>query len=769
MNSSKYFTHFIEHPWRTLAICVLVFAVFSIGLPRLAVQDVDFRHHFNHDDTRLVALDALEDVYAITDSVFVAAAPNTGDVFTQKSLAVMEHLTAQLWLTPFATRVESLTNYNHSEANDDELIVNALVKDAEALSDSELNRIKKVALDTQEVAGRLISKDGKVAAFSVSFALPEANREAYKQDVVDQLYATVYEFRDLYPDHEFHLTGELLLNRAVRDALNEDFGILGPVSLLVMLVVALVLLRSAWGTLAVILMVIAVVPASLGFAGWTGMKFYAESGAAVFVLMAVTVAHCVHVMEGVFGRLRAGLERKAAIIESLEMNVWPVFLTSLTTAIGFLSLNFSEMPPFRVMGNIVAVGAMLAFFFSVTLLPLLLSIMPLRTKARTVAKVSIFDHLGTFVVNNRTVLLITSIVVVGTLLTGVPKNDLDDNHLELLDESYEFRRSTDFVSEKFAGLEPFEYSLMAINDGGVTDVEYLQQVESFAQWYRMQPEVVHVFAITDIIKRLNENLNGDDASFYSLPDDSDLAAQYLLLYEFSLPAGLDLNNLVDVDRTSTRMTAILRALTTNEKIALDHRAQKWLDENAPALTSGATGVAIVGAYSIHRNIILMLLGTMTAMAIVSLVLMFVFKSLRFGLISLIPNFIPAAMAMGIWGYTVGYIGVSAAVVTAIAFGIIVDDTIHIMTKYLRARRSGRSSADAIQYSLRNVGKALVSTTLIFALGFLVFSASGMANNQDLGALMVITVIIALIADFLFLPPLLMWLDRDKTSSTKQAA
>jgi len=251
--------------------------------------------------------------------------------------------------------------------------------------------------------------------------------------------------------------------------------------------------------------------------------------------------------------------------------------------------------------------------------------------------------------------------------------ELEENWLELLDESYEFRRSTDFISENFTGVETYEYSLDSGREGGVTDIGFLREIDAFAEWYRAQPEVAHVFGVSDIMKRLNRNLHGDDPDYHVLPDDSDLAAQYLLLYEFSLPVGRDLNNLIDVDRAATRVTVVLKSLSTREKIELDERAQAWFRQNAPDLETGATGVAVVGARSIQRNIEGMLLGTIVAMAIVSLLLLFVFRSVRLGLISLIPNFVPAAMAMGLWGYAVGEVGVAASVVTAIAFGIIVDN------------------------------------------------------------------------------------------------
>ena len=310
-------------------------------------------------------------------------------------------------------------------------------------------------------------------------------------------------------------------------------------------------------------------------------------------------------------------------------------------------------------------------------------------------------------------------------------------------------------------METYEYSLNSGREDGITDIEYLGQVDAFAEWYRAQPEVAHVFAISDVMKRLNMNLHGDDPDFYALPDDPDLAAQYLLLYEFSLPVGRDLNNLIDVERSSTRVTVVLKSLSTREKIDLDDRAQAWFRENAPGLESRATGVAVVGANSIQRNINGMLVGTCVAMAIVSLLLLLIFRSVRLGLISLVPNFVPAAMAMGLWGYVVGEVGVAASVVTAIAFGIIVDDTIHFMTKYVNSRKNGLLPSESVQAAFRTVGKALFATTIVFALGFMVFGTSGMATNQALGLLVGITVVVALVADFLFLPPLLMALDGTK--------
>lgn len=738
--------------------------ILAAGSSRIVTVDVDYRNQFDKDNQHLIELDRIEELYALSDSALAVIAPPDSKVFTRETLVAIEQFTDQLWQAPYVVRVDSLANHSHSEGVEDELIVEPLFEDAVSLSDEQLKRIQSIALDTPEIAGRFISRDGRVAGLIVSFALPDSNREQAKIEVVDFLNGIADEARASNPEVEYHYFGGVFLNRAFRDAIDNDLSVLAPIAFGTMLLVAVIVLRSILAMLAIVTTLMAVLLSALGFTGWTGMRLFGESGAALFVLMSIAIAHSVHIIQVTADGMRRGMKRSHAAIYSLQINVWPVFLTSLTTAIGFLSLNFSDMPPFRVMGNIVAFGAMCAFVYSVTLLPALLSIMPIRVRAVRQGKLDFLDHLARFVVSNSKRLLWIFVVLTVVLVMGITRIQLDENHLNLLDESYEIRRSTDFIMENFSALEPFEYSLNSGREGGISDVEYLRKVEEFAQWLRMQPEVSYVVTITDILKRLNKNLHGDDPSFYVLPDNSELAAQYLLLYEFSLPVGRDLNNVIDVERSSTRLTAVVKGMSNGEKVEFDIRAKEWLQQNAPEMASGATGITVVGAYSVKRNIVKMLIGTFIAMLIVSLLLIFVFKSLRFGLISLIPNFVPAMMAMGIWGYMVGRVDISASVVTAIAFGIIVDDTIHLMTKYLRARASGKSPSGAIAPVFQLVGKPLLTTTAIFTLGFMVFGTSALASNQTLGVLVGLTIVIALVADLLLFPPLLMALDKFKDTN-----
>ena len=347
------------------------------------------------------------------------------------------------------------------------------------------------------------------------------------------------------------------------------------------------------------------------------------------------------------------------------------------------------------------------------------------------------------------------------LISGIPRNELTDNWTRYFDERYELRRSTDFVIDNLGGLDLLEYSMDAGRDDGITDLAYLRTVEAFAEWYREQPEVTNVQAFTDIMKRLNRNMHGDDPAFHRLPDTRELAAQYLLLYELSLPEGADLNDRINMAKSATRMTVMARDMSTRALRRLDDRAQAWLQTNLPGVTSQASGISMVFAYITERNIYSMLQGTMIAMTLISLILVLAFRSVRLGLVSLVPNFIPAAMSFGLWGYLVGYVGLPSAIVVAIVLGIVVDDTIHFLSKYLKARREGFPAPEAVRASFNTVGQALWTTTAVLAAGFLVFSSSGFEPSWALGMLVAITIVFALVADFLLLPTLLIAMDRKR--------
>lgn len=760
MTLARYTAFILRFRLYVIALAAALMLAAALGAGFIGVTN-DYRSLFDDDNPQLAALDDFESTYGASNAALIAVAPREGTVFTGEVLGAIEELTDAGWGVPHSTRVDSLTNYFHSEGREDDLIVEPLVSDAETLEDADLARIREIALNAPAVAGRLVSHDGRVGGLVISFALPE-NPDAAVVEITDHIGGVLEKARSDHPDLTYHLTGDVPLNRAFTEATENDLETLAPFVFLVIVVASAVLLRSVTGTVAMVAMLGFVIGTTLGFAGWLGTVFNPANSGVPIIVMTIAVAQSVHIVSHALAAMGRGMDRNAAITESLRVNAWPVFLTSLTTTIGFLSLNSSDSPPFRVLGSLVALGVVCTYVYSMTFLPALLSILPLRRRAASTGGSVFFERFGAFVVARRSILLWSAAVVVIALVTGIPRIELTDNWTRYLSERYQFRQDTDFVIDNLTGMEALEYSLESGQEGGITDPAYLLKVESFADWFRDQPEVSHVQSFSDIMKRLNKNMNGDDPSFYRIPDNPELSAQYLLLYELSLPFGSDLNNRMDITKSATRMTVVMRSLTSMEQRALDARAQAWVRENAPGLAGEATGVSIVFAHLSQRNIESMLTGAIIAMALISLILLFVFRSVRLGLISLVPNFIPAALAFGLWGYLVGRVGLAGSVVAVTAFGIVVDDTIHFLSHYIRSRREGLGAPEAVIEAFRTVGHVIWTTTTVLCLGFLVFATSGFEVSWSLGLLVAITLFFAMLADFLLLPPLLMAVDRKRT-------
>ncbi len=236
----------------------------------------------------------------------------------------------------------------------------------------------------------------------------------------------------------------------------------------------------------------------------------------------------------------------------------------------------------------------------------------------------------------------------------------------------------------------------------------------------------------------------------------------------SLPFGLDLNDRINIDKSATRVTATLDEITTTQLRRFLTEAETWLEENAPeAMHTKPTSATVMFAYISQRNIESMLRGSAVAVVLIAIIMALALRSVGMGLLSLLPDVVPIMMTFGLWAILVGQVGMASATVTATALGIVVDDSVHLLTKYLRGRREkGLSVEEAIRYAFRMVGPAIMTTTLILTAGFAVLALSTFKINAEMGLLTAMAIALALIFDFLFLPALLM-LGRKKTE-TKNA-
>lgn len=719
----------------------------------------DYRIFFSKENPQLTAFEEMQDTYTKNDNVLIVLAPKNGDVFTPENLAMVADVTERAWQTPFSIRVDSLSNFQHTYAEGDDLTVADLVPDPTGLDADTVARIREVALNEPLLVRRIVSPAGHVTAVNVTVELPGKDLNSEVPEVVASVRDLAHYVGTAYPQVDVYLSGIVMMNNAFPEASKFDMQTLVPMALAVILFMVMLQLRGFTGTLGTFLVIILSIVAAMGTAGWLGIGLSPPVMSAPVIVLTLSVADCVHILTNWMQGMRHGLDKRAAMVESLRINFSPVFLTSLTTAIGFLSLNFSDAPPFRDLGNVSAIGVMAAWALSMTLLPALVTVLPSRVRVREGHKPVLMDRLAELVIANRQLLLWGMGTVAVVLIAFIPRNETNDVFVKYFDERIAFRTDTDFVVDNLTGMYFVDYSLDSEDTGGVAEPGFQEQVERFADWMRSQPEVLHVNTITDIMKRLNRNMHADQDAWYRLPEERDLAAQYLLLYEMSLPYGLDLNNQLDIRKQTTRVSVTLQTLSTNDMLAFEQRVYRWMQQNTPDILTYGASPSLMFAHIGERNIRSMLVGTVVALVLISLILVLALRSLRYGLLSLIPNLAPAGMAFGLWGLVDGEVGLSLSVVTAMTLGIVVDDTIHFLSKYLRARREkGLSAEAAVRYAFHTVGEALWITSLALIGGFLVLSTSSFELNAGMGVLVSIVIAFALIADFLFLPPLLMRLN-----------
>ena len=765
----KYRSLITKKPLAMLLFGVVFTVICGLGLGGLS-QNPDNRIFFSKDDPNLVALERLENTYTKNDNLFILVAPKNGNVFEPKVLEVIRNLTKDLWQTPASSKVDSITNFQWTRADGDDIVISDLVPEGLITEAIALNA-KKVALDEPLILNSLISSDGKFTGINITFIKPDDSVEAGNTviKIMSHIRPIQKSLAEKHPDIKFYVTGGVPLTMAFTEVSLSDMSTLTPIMLLVIFLVAGLSLKSVQGAFVTAFIVVLSVIGMMGVAGWMNFILNAATFNSFLMLSALTIAHCVHIMSTQKINMRLGKDKKSAVDESLRVNLQPVFMTAITTAIGFLTMHFSEAPPFRELGYMMAFGNIILFLHVVVTLPALLSILPGKEKNMGYSKTENFMvQLSKFVIKNRKKLLISNGFLIVILSLGMTQIRLDDTWTKYFDKRFEIRSHSDFVQNNLTGLDTIEYSIPAGEQDGINDPEYWKKLEKLADRIRQEPNVNHVTTLSDIIKRLNKAMNGDNQDYYTIPETRELVAQYLLLYELSVPFGLDLNDRINVNKSSTRFTVTLQNASNDDLRDLDKIIQEYFDKELPELKTTGTGLSMIFSHFSKRNIDSMLVGTTAALILISFLLIIALRSLKLGLISLIPNLFPAAMGFGLWGYLQGEVGVALSIVAAMTLGIVVDDTVHYLSKYLRGRREeGLSPEGATTYAFKNVGFALTTTTIALVAGFGVLSFSGFKINSDMAILTAITIAIALFVDLFFLPTLLIAIDKMKINSVNK--
>ncbi len=748
----------LNHRFKILIFILGLILVSSSGAQFLYF-DNDYRTFFGKDNPQLKAFEQLQKTYTKIDNINFAIDPKLEKSNNLNVLSAVEKLTEKSWQIPFSIRVDSLSNFQYTEVEGDDLIVRDLYENAQKLTEKEKKLVDLISVSDPIISGKLHDKKHRSTSVNVTLQLPGKSP--------DEIVLVAEEARKIASEIEeefnikIRLGGIVFLNNAFLEASMKDMSTLIPIMYLIILIICYLLLRSIYATFFVLLVIIPSITIAMGLAGWMGVGLTPPSASAPQIITTLAVADSIHILVVMFNKMREGLSQRESLLYSMRVNAKPVFLTSVTTALGFLSLNFSDSPPFHDLGNITAIGVMAAWVNSMVLLPILISFVSLKPKG-TLQRLDKFMELsGKFISEKYKKVLFVSSFISIIFVLFVPFNELNDDFVKYFDKSVEYRQDADWINENLTGVNQVQFNLSSGNSNGVSNPEFLKKIEKFANWSRSESDVLHVQSISDIFKRLNRDLNGGDQNFYKIPENRELAAQYLLLYELSLPFGLDLNNQLDINKSSTQVIVTLRDMTTVEMRSWIKKAEKYLS-NEIGLESMAIGPVVMFAYISERNIKSMLYGTLFSVFMISGIILIALRNIKIGILSLIPNILPAAIAFGLWGIFVGQINLGVSVVVGMVLGVVVDDTVHFLSKYQIARNElNLTSKKSIVFAFSGVGTALLVTTLILVMGFMILAQSTFGVNSSMALLTAIALVIALVADLTLLPGLLITIDKDK--------
>ena len=736
----------IRARWLVCMILLVMVAVAAAGALRLEFN-ADARAYFSLENPDRRSLEDLESRHGRYGNVVVMLQPERGDIFTTTLLQTLADTATALRDVSGVASVRSILDAKSLPRADDQSLAIA--------SEQDVGFLRVLWERDRDLFEPFVSDRADVTALHILIGAQAPENLEY----VRQLRELVDGLRAVHPDITFRVSGDAVMDATFMEAIRQDLVWLAPLQGIAIVLLLLASLRCFWTTVSLLIVLGCATVLTLGTAGWLGLELNGVTSATPMILLGLAVATCIHLLTAWQQVLRSGGDRVAAFAESVRQNAFPVALAVLSTVVSFLCLNFSDSPPFRELGNLIALGLVLTGILAFTLLPILVISLPTRSASSRVAAENAMAGLGRMVAAHPLPLVVALLATTLAASYGVTQLTFDDKFSEYFSERFEFRRDTDFMERHFAGLTVLEYSLPADSSGSAAASQYLAAVGQFATWLDGQDEVD---SVVDFAALAAEILRQDPRipSTEGRPASVEAADMLLNAYRAFAAGDAALERLLSAEGSHTLLRVVLRDASSRDIRAFADRADAWLGANQPAIAATSAGMSLLAANLSLRNAKGMLYGTVVALGLVSLILLAALRSLRLGILSLVPNLIPMLVAYGAWGAIVGEVSFAATVVLAMTFGIVVDDTVHVLAKYNRLRRKyGLSVAAALPESFRTVGIAVTATTVSIASGFAALSFSGFLVNRHLGLLTLMVLIAALVTVLFLLPPLLVLFDR----------
>ena len=765
MNTTKDFTEtfaekIIQYRYLSILFCLVLLIASFRGVSGIAFSP-DMEQFFPEDYPISENHAHIEDTFYSSDSVIIAIGVDEGTVFNPRILNLIEEITDKAWSTPHSIRVDSLSNFSFVRAEVDDLIVEPFIEESLEWDQKKINERSTLIEKEEQAYGTILSKDKKTTFINISIDAPRDDVEKEYAESMEHIFAFMDPLKKEYPEADMRYAGIVYIEYLSPLIVKAEMPILIPTLLFVILLSLFILLRNVVAVISSLVVIVFSVVTAVGILGHFNSTVSQPFLMVPILVATLAVADCVHLFNVYF---QSKLEKNAkdSIIKSLRLNLEPLLLTSLTTSIGFLCLNLAPIPALRVVANGIVIGVVAAFVFSIFFLAPLMSFFNVKASSQIENQTKLSKRVGQFSLKNRKKIIWLVPLFSAFLMSFIPLNETKDNPMEFYSERFtSVAEDTKWLAKRLGGtfLVTYEY----VSEDLVSDPEYLRQLDEFTTWLENQDEVLSVNSLSKIIKNLNRTLNGDDQSWYIIPQDSELVAQYLFFYEMSLPFGLDLTSTINQERTSTKVTVSLKEIDSKAFIEFYDRVDDYASLSiVSGNLSGGGGtrsvMAFMGMLLAEQLIYALIIGFI----VITLAIALFYKSLSAGLITAIPNILPIGVAFGIWGIFSSNVSMLVSLGIGCTLGIVVDFSVHFLSKYLYARRSlSLSAEESVLYAFETVGFPLTIMTVSLCMGFAVLFLASFMPLRGFAGITMISFVAALIIDLLLFPAVLIAWDGKK--------
>ena len=726
----------INHPLRTLIISLIITIIMGSGLRHFIIEDDMMKMIPKTIKTRIV-WDEVKDEFGNTEMVFVAFGENNIDLFNSKSIADLWDFTSQLELLPEVEDVRSLTNLNKMENEDGFLLIDDLVNSRD-LSQVQIQEIEDYLNKNVDLRKRVISS--KDDYFNI-VVIPDKN--VADRDAVAKIVETAHK---LLNDYEIHFGGPPYLIGVVGDLVRDDALFLIRIGLIIMVLILLASLRSFAGVMMVMLVIVLSLVGMMGSMGWirglTGSDrfvFSIMNTSMPIILMTIANSDSVHFLTKFFKKLRLTGNKKMAIEQSINSLMMPIFLTSLTTAVAFLSLVFAPIEYMTGYGVSIAIGICWAWILSVTLLPSLIMLKKWPLNSRAVKKPGYLEKLvkkiGYNIVKIPRTVLISSLLIVSVGVYGIKLITTEVNMISFFSKGNEVRNSLEFLDDNMLGSMDLQFLI----NGDLKDPELLDQISQLQDYLEKNPYVSTSVSIADVIKQMHRTVMDDNPDYEVIPKDQQKVNNLYTMYSMSGDPE-DLSSLIDYEYSKGLLTAILKNHSTGQSVEFVNEINNYVEQNFTKYNNVVpTGQLVVLKDMVDLVIKSSVISILVSIVVIALIASLFFRHISWGLFGVIPLSAAVILTFGFMGVLGINLNHVTALLSSVIIGVGVDFAIHYISQYRRLAKQNLAISKQTTRVIDEVGYPILLDALSnMAFGALLFSE--FIPLQHMGGLMVFAMI-----------------------------